>query len=151
MNTKTGFTIITLLLLVIIAGLGILIFVPGPSQQPSDSPIGAQAKLDDLITVSAPLINATVSSPLTVTGQARGTWYFEASAPVTLLDAKGKTIVQTHMEAQSDWMTTDFVPFKAVITFPPQPKGSIGTLVFENDNPSGDPSRQKELRVPVKF
>jgi hypothetical protein len=107
--------------------------------------------IENLIEVKTPLRGATVGSPLTITGQARGAWYFEASAPIELLDSKGNVIAQGHIDAQSDWMTENFVPFKATLTFPKQPKGSVGTLVLKNDNPSGDPSRGFELDIPVKF
>jgi hypothetical protein len=157
---------VIVLLLVIIAGILVLIFVQ-PKQAGAPSPTPGQvatttgqtpggntdnvAVIDNLIEVTLPLKNANVSSPLVITGQARGAWYFEASAPVELRDAKGKVIAQGHIEAQSDWMTEDFVPFKATLTFAKQPAGSTGTLVLQNDNPSGDPARQKELLIPVKF
>ncbi|HVY72923.1 MAG TPA: Gmad2 immunoglobulin-like domain-containing protein [Candidatus Paceibacterota bacterium] len=172
MNNRNGLVLIVVLFLIIIAGAIALFAIPrSPAQQPLDSASQNEAgsasgsatstsgvasssptaSLSDLIEVSAPLINATVSSPLTVTGRARGNWYFEASAPYMLLDKDGKTIAQGHIDAQGDWMTTDFVPFKATITFAAQPAGSTGTFVLQNDNPSGDPARQKELRIPVKF
>lgn len=164
MNNKTGLILIVVLFLIIIGG-AVAIFAFPNSSAPSDQTSNTatttpgstqasttqQASISDLIEVSAPLINAHVSSPLVITGRARGTWYFEASAPYMLLDKDGKTIAQGHIDAQGDWMTTDFVPFKATITFAAQPAGSVGTLVLQNDNPSGDPARQKELRIPVKF
>src|SRR5690606_7013544 len=36
----------------------------------------------DLIRVSTPAAGGTVTSPIRVTGEARGTWYFEGSFPV---------------------------------------------------------------------
>ena len=86
-----------------------------------------------------------------ISGNARGRWYFEASAPVELQDAQGNVIAQGHITAQGDWMTEDFVPFTATLTFTKQPAGSTGTLVLQNDNPSGDPARGFELDIPVKF
>ncbi len=112
---------------------------------------GSVAEIDNIIEVTAPLIGSTVASPLTITGQARGAWYFEASAPYELRNAQGNVIAQGHVTAQGEWMTDDFVPFKAIVTFPAQPKGSMGTLVLHNDNPSGDPSREKTLQIPLKF
>lgn len=91
-----------------------------------------------------------LTSPFVVTGSARGNWYFEASFPVQLLDANGNELVSTHAEAQSDWMTTDFVDFQVTLTFAP-PTTKTGTLVLKNDNPSGDPARDKFLSIPVRF
>jgi hypothetical protein len=43
------------------------------------------------------------------------------------------------------------VIFKATLTYPAQPKGSKGTLILRNDNPSGDPARDKKVEIPVIF
>lgn len=102
------------------------------------------------IVVTSPKPGETVSSPLEVLGEAKGPWYFEASAPVDVLDAEGKILGRGYIEAQGEWMTTDFVPFRGVITFE-APLTSKGEIVFKNDNPSGDPVRDKFFRVPVKF
>ncbi len=160
MTTKQWFLIVVPVV-VIIVGLGVLIYVPNkrvvtvvtpePTPTATTTPTTEYGTIDNLISVDAPAKNAVVSSPLTITGTARGTWYFEASAPVELRDTSGKVIAQGHVDAQGDWMTEDFVPFKVTLTFAKQPAGSTGTLVLKNDNPSGDPARQKELDIPVKF
>lgn len=105
----------------------------------------------DLIVITAPTSGAQISSPLTITGAARGTWYFEASFPVELRDDNGELIAQVPGQALSEWMTADFVPFKATIIFPKQPAGSKGTLIIRNDNPSGDPARDKKVEIPITF
>lgn len=102
------------------------------------------------ITVAQPQPNTQVSSPLTVTGAARGTWYFEASFPVRLLDGNGNEIAVVPAQAQGDWMTTDFVPFIATLTFSP-PSTATGTLVLEKDNPSGEPQNAASVSIPVTF
>src|SRR4051812_32842409 len=60
---------------------------PAEPVTPAPAPVPSNA---DLIQVNAPKPNDLVKSPLTVTGKARGTWYFEASFPVRLEDANGK-------------------------------------------------------------
>lgn len=102
------------------------------------------------IQVSSPHADAVIQSPLTVSGQARGTWYFEASFPVRLLDGNGNEIAVVPAQAQSDWMTEDFVPFLATLTFT-APATPTGTLVLEKDNPSGLPEHAAEVRIPVRF
>lgn len=104
----------------------------------------------DLIKVDSPLPNQEISSPLLVTGQARGYWFFEASFPVRLLDGNGKEIAVKPAEAQAEWMTEEFVPFKSTLEFK-MPNTSFGALVLEKDNPSGLPEKADELRVPVRF
>ena len=101
------------------------------------------------IRVTQPTAGALITSPLTVRGEARGTWYFEASFPVRLLDAQGKSIAVTPAQAQGDWMTTDFVPFEALLTFTIASR--TGTLVLEKDNPSGLPQYDASITIPVRF
>jgi ABC-type Fe3+-hydroxamate transport system substrate-binding protein len=91
----------------------------------------------------------TVTSPLTVTGEASG-WYFEASFPVRLLDGNGNEIAVAPAQAQDDWMTTDFVPYSATLTFT-TPATATGTLVLEKDNPSGEPANAESVMIPVTF
>ena len=106
--------------------------------------------VSDLIRVTAPKANDFVSSPLTVAGEARGMWYFEASFPFELLDAKGARIAQGVATAEDEWMTENFVPFRAELRYAGTPVG-VGTLVFHRDNPSGLPENDAELRLPVRF
>jgi len=120
----------------------------------TDLPAGTAAPTADNIAteikIDAPVANQVVSSPLEISGQALGTWYFEASFPVKLIDEGGQTIAQGVATAQSDWMTTDFVPFKAELNFT-APSSTIGMLIFSNDNPSGLPEKEKQLGIPVRF
>ncbi len=102
------------------------------------------------VEVTSPQPNGVVTSPLTVSGRARGTWYFEASFPVRLLDGNGNEIAIAPAQAQSDWMTTEFVPFIVTLTFA-APSTDEGILVLEKDNPSGLPEHAAEVRIPVRF
>jgi hypothetical protein len=104
----------------------------------------------DLIRVTVPASGTLVQSPLVVQGEARGGWYFEASFPVKLLDANGKQIGIAPAQAEGEWMTTEFVPFKATITFT-KPSTPTGTLVLEKDNPSGLPENADSITIPVRF
>lgn len=103
-----------------------------------------------LLSVTQPSPNTTVSSPLTVTGEARGYWYFEASFPVRLLDGNGLEIAVAPAQALGEWMTEDFVPFSVVLNFAP-PTTSTGTLILEKDNPSGEPANDDSIHIPVLF
>ena len=96
------------------------------------------------------MANAVVKSPLTVSGEARGNWYFEASFPVKILDANGNQLGIIPAQAQSEWMTTDFVPFSTSLVFSTSTTDT-GTLVLEKDNPSGLPEHADEVRIPIRF
>lgn len=89
-----------------------------------------------------------ITSPLTVTGQVRGTWFFEASFPIKITDEQGNILGSSFVQAQSDWMTEDFVEFKGTITYVSK-TGGKGFLVLAKDNPSGLPEYDKELKIPV--
>ncbi len=84
-------------------------------------------------------------------GQARGTWFFEASFPVVLVDWDGKIIAQTIATAKSDWMTEEFVPFEATLTFTADEEtySNKGSLILQKDNPSGLPEHDDALEIPV--
>lgn len=112
--------------------------------------IGNALEKKDLIVLTLPQPNTIVTSPLELTGEARGNWYFEASFPVKLLDADGNVLAQIPAQAQGDWMTENFVPFKTTLEFT-APATDTGTLVLEKDNPSGLPEHADSLIVPVKF
>lgn len=103
-----------------------------------------------LIRVSSPVPNQKVASPLKVSGKAVGNWYFEASFPVMILDANGEKLGVVPAQAQGDWMTTDFVPFEATLTFE-KPTTATGTVVFLKDNPSGLPENDNSISIPVSF
>jgi immunoglobulin-like protein involved in spore germination len=104
-----------------------------------------------MVRVDTPEPGALISSPVTVTGRARGSWYFEAEFPVRLLGAQDKMIGTGVARAKGDWMTKEYVPFEVSITFHPAAEDSTGTLVFEKSNPSGAAEHASEVRVPVRF
>ena len=110
--------------------------------------IGNELEKTNLIRIDTPRPQQTVVGPIIVSGQARGTWFFEASFPVTLLTTDGTVLVQTHAQASSEWMTEDFVPFTATIPVPENFTGAA-TLVLERDNPSGLAENSDALYVPI--
>ncbi|RJP45928.1 hypothetical protein C4587_00020 [Candidatus Parcubacteria bacterium] len=111
--------------------------------EPADS-------VSDLIRVNEPQPDQIIARPVAVSGEARGNWYFEASFPIEILDGDGSQLGIGIAQAQAEWMTTDFVPFRTTIDYK-APKHPNGTIVFRKDNPSGLPEHDAELRVPVRF
>ena len=116
----------------------------------SDDEKPAVDKKDDLIKVTNPEANATLSSGMILKGQARGDWFFEASFPIQLVDDQGNEVTTTIATAQSDWMTEDFVDFSATLNFTPGPN-KPGKLIFKKDNPSGEAVNDNQLVVPVIY
>lgn len=102
------------------------------------------------ITVTEPRPGQHILSPLLISGQARGSWYFEANFPVELRDGNGTLLAQGAAHAQGNWMTDNFVPFSAELLFT-TPVTSTGELILHNDNPSGLPENEKSVTVPILF
>ena len=98
-------------------------------------------------TVTSPKSGATVAKIFTVTGQAPGTWYFEAVFPVEVRNPQGAVVGTGQAHAQGDWMTTAMVPFTASVTV----TGYSGpaTLVLKKDNPSGLPQNDASTTVSI--
>jgi len=123
--------------------------------------IGNELEKTDLIRLNSPRPNDVIKSPLTITGEARGYWFFEASFPVILTNWDGLIIAQGIATAKNEWMTEDFVPFEATLEFSTE-EGSIpgienifyknnGALILKKDNPSGLPEHDDALEIPVFF
>jgi hypothetical protein len=110
----------------------------------------AKDTTSDQIKVSKPQPNQVVGSPLDIEGEARGTWFFEATFPVKLLDANDDVIATYFAQAQGEWMTEDFVPFKAQLVFE-KPTTDTGILILEKDNPSGLPENDASIEIPIRF
>jgi len=140
----TGRIWLVLLLLVAVTGGGIYYYYGRQSGTKSQS-------TNPDIQITQPAANSTVASPLTVTGQAVGSWYFEASFPIKLYSSGNTLIGQTTAQAQGNWMTTSMVPFIATFVFPAQAAGSTGILVLAKDNPSGLPANADSYSIPVQF
>lgn len=117
--------------------------------------IGNTVEKSDLIRLVSPLPNAAITSPVTITGEARGTWYFEASFPVILTDWDGKIVAEGFATAQGEWMTREFVPFTATLTFNTADTAGRysdrGRLILKKDNPSGLPEHDDALEIPVRL
>jgi hypothetical protein len=141
--------IIVVLFAVILILLVVLIATPTPVHAPviATSTPAENQPLHALVVVSSPVSGATVGKTFTVIGEAPGNWFFEAVFPVQVFDANNNKVGQAQAQAQSDWMTTALVPFKATITV----TGYSGpaTLVLLRDNPSGLPQNDDSLSVPI--
>lgn len=106
--------------------------------------------------VTSPSPNQVLeASPIVVKGRARGNWFFEATAPVTITNWDGLIIGQGYISVDQpyDWMTTDFVPFTGTITYDKTQLGAYnhGYIIFKNSNASGEPQFDKSLEFKILF
>lgn len=103
---------------------------------------------DNLIRVYSPTKDEKIKSPIAVTGEARGYWYFEASFPVELVDSGGNVIATGTAQAKTDWMTENFVPFSVSLTFK-NTQEQNGRLILHKSNASDLPEHDDSLEIPV--
>lgn len=165
-SMKNALAILIAILLVMV-GLFVLLNLPqntNPTQNDITSnqtstitldPVIAEhiASKSNLIVLNTPKPNELISSPLIITGKARGYWFFEANFPLVLVDWDGRIIAEYYATAQGDWMTEDFVPFSAVFEFQKADTSvsDRGALILRRDNPSDLPQNNDALEIPVRF
>lgn len=119
---------------------------------PADIAAHIASKADKIV-LTSPQPYATISSPVTLKGEARGFWFFEASFPVVVVNWDGLIIGEGIATADGEWMTEDFVPFTATVNFTADPSGysNRGALILKRDNPSGMPENDDALEIPIVF
>ena len=166
-NLKRG--IIFLSSLVLIALLGVVFYYSDIQKSPELAVCTTEAKLcpngsyvsriapdckfapcpkEDLIKIESPRANEKVGSPLTIRGEARGFWFFEATFPVELYDEADNFIAQSHARAEGEWMTEEFVPFEANLEFNVSVE-QRGRLVLRKSNPSGFSEHSDKIAIPI--
>lgn len=150
LSTFVVIVVVAFVLILLVKSLGIddAPVVNAPIVDISDNQNNEQKA--NLIKVVSPQKNSVIQSPVVITGEARGYWFFEASFPIDIKDSNGEVIGGGIATAQGEWMTEDFVPFTANISFT-SPQTATGSIVLKKDNPSGDPIRDDALVLPVSF
>jgi hypothetical protein len=121
--------------------------IPTTSPKPQ-----AQNPSHPLIVLDQPIDGQKISSPLKISGKARGNWFFEASFPILLTNWDGLIIAEGFATAQGDWMTEEFVPFTSELTFTADKTVSDrGTLILQKSNASGLPENDDAYEITVFF
>jgi len=146
---KIKILIVLIIVLVALFGISRLLHKDQP-EAPQSEKISYQNASSDLVSIDLPFPGAVVGKEFSVLGKARGTWYFEASFPVEVLDKDGKRLVSVPAAAQGDWMTENFVPFKADLKIPSSYIGRA-TLILHKDNPSGLPQNEASVSIPINI
>lgn len=115
----------------------------------SSSVSGTEATFTNQALVVSPKQNEVITSPLKIQGNIVGSWFFEGTLPVKLVDADSNVISSGQARADSDWMTEKPVPFSASLDF--STMATSGFLIISKDNPSGLPENDGFIKLPVKF
>lgn len=102
------------------------------------------------INIFSPLKNSIIASPLTVIGQTPGSWSFEGTFPIRIINSSGETISSGVGSLIGEWMTTDLVPFTSTLSWS---EGQVGTgyLIIQKDNPSGLAENDDSISIPIRF
>lgn len=148
MFKQIAITIVLIILAVALYAFGKQLNMRQAGTEPRIVPLPVAYK--DLIVIDSPLVGESVSSPITVSGKARGNWYFEASFPIDVVDVDGNLLGQGYATAEGEWMTSEYVPFKGTVNFKaPITSSSTIRIVFKKDNPSGLPENDDFVAVEV--
>src|SRR3989344_3347381 len=140
-----------LIIVALVGGTLLLRSLRGGSGEPAPEASYTNAS-PDVIVVTTPASGEEIASPLTVSGEARGTWYFEATFPIVVVDWDGRIIGQGYAEAQGNWMTEDFVPFLGAVAFSADTSVSDrGVGILQRSNASGLPEHDAAVEVPIVF
>jgi hypothetical protein len=107
----------------------------------------------DLIVLDSPSPSQIQARKISVSGRARGNWFFEGSFPATITDEDGNELAKASIRAQSDWMTEDMVPFFGEISIPDgMVAPSLILLHLSADDPSGGEGQTPPaLTVPLQM
>jgi len=92
-----------------------------------------------------------IKSPLVLTGEAKGYWFFEASFPVEIIDGNNNLLAQGLAQSHGNWMTEDLIPFTVDNLKFELPLTDTGTLILKKDNPSGLAKNEASLTIPIRF
>ncbi len=167
MTKKVIIPIIVLVMSVLVAGaLWLWMFKPAeplpvsspngttPNSNQNQSPAASYKEYTSLkgikIRLYEPISGATVTSPVKVRGEVPGSWSFEGSFPVKITGEQANALANAAAKLEGDWMTDDYVPFTATLTFNPGDT-KTGFLILQKDNPSGLDAKDDSITVEVKF
>ena len=138
--SKTAWITVSVVAIAIAILAVVLIVLPGPLDEPAPF-------VSENVKVDLPRPNGNVLKEFTVTGEARGTWFFEASFPVQVRDPNNNVVGQGIAQAEGEWMTEEFVPFSAPVTI--ENYSGPAMLVLIKDNPSGLPEHDDSVEFPI--
>jgi len=140
-----------LLVAVVIFAIVQIVFFKKPNAKVQNENTTQQATSD--IQIDSPKPNDAISSPLTVSGMVNGNGWsgFEGQVGgVRLLDESGKELAQSLLTATTEWTQLP-TSFKTTLTFQSPGSGKKGSLVFHNENASGDLAKDKYVNIPITF
>jgi hypothetical protein len=112
------------------------------------TPLSVTPAEEGEVLIQSPQLNALVSSPLVIEGEAKRRWFWEGEIDLELVDANGKVVKRWFGKALRDgWMEAETTPFRAEVEFS-LPSTSVGEIVLFRQTEVGD---RTEYRLPIRF
>lgn len=146
-KTHTFRYILILFLAIIVSGCTTLRSIAQPEEDKVSLPI----TYNDLVILESPTQGQILTSPVQIKGKARGSWFFEATFPVQLVDFNGVVVTEGFATADGDWMTEDYVPFTVELVYDKPEFRELGNLILRKANASGLPENDDALDLEVEF
>lgn len=109
-----------------------------------------QLDADISVSVTQPELGATITSPVTVTGQAPGTWFFEAVLQFEILSDDGGVVGEEIFVTDEMWMTEDLLDFSLEIEFD-SPDANLGFIKVIKHDVSDIPRNKNFFYWPISF
>lgn len=111
--------------------------------------IDTSGDMQNMIRVTEPTVDTVVEGTVTVLGEARGTWFFEATAPVEVQTREGVVLARGYVEALGEWMTEEFVPFRGMVDLSGFDEEAV-VLVVKRADPRGE-DEEKTVEIPLRL
>lgn len=124
----------------------------GTCQYPSDSSKIKYSENTQNPVVTIPGKHTKVTSPVIIKGTVPPGWMFEGVFPIKIVEHELGVLVQGLAQEviPGSWQSDQPVEFEAILELPERAIGS-GTIILENDNPSGLPENAKSFQIPILF
>lgn len=93
-----------------------------------------------------------ITTPFVLTGRVPGNWSFEGTFPIDIIYEGDIGLPGTTAKLESDWMTSELVPFTATLQFDERTRESNDVMIMlRKANPSGNPENDDSLALKVRF
>lgn len=102
------------------------------------------------IKISKPSLGQEISSPLEISGQAPGSWFFEANLSLKLVNDANEILAEKNYMTSKNWMTQEMISFETQLEFG-NPEANAGYLRIDKANPSGRPQNANQFFWPITF
>lgn len=99
------------------------------------------------IQINTPTANEIVAAPFRVVGQVPGSWTFEGSFPLTIVDEDGEVLTTKSVTVNGEWTTDALVPFDTEVSV--KNYDGPATIILHRDNPSDLPENDDSVRIDV--